>query len=115
MRPNSSHYVNKVSCPEGALRKVFIVVVDDKRFTASCPVGAAGPSTATDLLTLSGAAADLLARRVPLSDPRHRTRKEQRSPLPGGDEEEPVGRLEKAVERRGNGSGIHRPPTARLL
>ncbi len=27
MRPNSSHYVKKVSCPEGTLRKVFIVVV----------------------------------------------------------------------------------------
>lgn len=77
MRANSSHYVKKVSCPEGALRKVFIVVVDDKRFTASCPVGAAGPSTATDLVTGSGAAPDVLARRAHPSDPRHRTRKEQ--------------------------------------
>ncbi len=67
MRANSSHYVKKVSCPEGALRKVFIVVVDDKRFTASCPVGAAGPSTATDLVTRSGAAPDVLARRTPLA------------------------------------------------
>ncbi len=76
MRPNSWHYVKKVSCPEGALRKVFIVVVDDTRFTASCPVGAAGASTATDLVARSGAAPDVLARCAPPSGPRHRTRKE---------------------------------------
>ncbi len=38
------------------------MVVDDKRFTASCPVSTAGPSTATDLVTRSGAAPDVLAR-----------------------------------------------------
>ena len=31
--PRSWHYVKQVSCPEGALRKVFIVVVDDWRLS----------------------------------------------------------------------------------
>jgi len=29
--PHSWHYVKKIQCPEGLLRKVFIVVVDDRR------------------------------------------------------------------------------------
>lgn len=31
--PHSWHYVKRVNCPEGALRKVFIVVVDDQRLS----------------------------------------------------------------------------------
>ena len=31
--PHSWHYVKQVSCPEGALRKVFIVVVDNWRLS----------------------------------------------------------------------------------
>jgi hypothetical protein len=30
---HSWHYVKKINCPEGALRKVFIVVVDDQRLS----------------------------------------------------------------------------------